>query len=125
MNYLENLFLPLSVNDTDIGFEAVVLCHPEHSVYQAHFPGSPITPGACLLQTAGDLLQRKMGRPMYLKVSKNIKYLSVLVPEEGKEVRFVFSRLVESETECKVQVVISDEQTVYSKMSLMFSYDLL
>ena len=76
-----------------------------------------------MLQTASEVLQYKLGRPLFLKTSKNIKYLNVLVPAEGKEVRFTFSNLVESETECKAQVVISDEVSVYTKMSLTFSYE--
>ena len=44
-------------------------------------------------------------------------------PAEGKEVRFTFSNLVESETECKAQVVIADEASVYTKMSLTFRYE--
>ena len=123
MNFLDNLFLIQSITDTDDGFEALVRCNPEHPVYQAHFPGNPITPGACLLQTAGALMQQKMGRPMFLKSSKNIKYLSILIPAEGKEVKFGFSHVAESETECKAQVVIADESTVYTKMSLTFSYE--
>jgi 3-hydroxyacyl-[acyl-carrier-protein] dehydratase len=125
MNFLDNLFLTQSITETDDGFEAVVRCNPEHPVYRAHFPGNPITPGACLLQTAGALMQQKMGRPLFLKSSKNIKYLSILIPAEGKEVKFCFSHVVESETECKAQVVIADESTIYTKMSLLFSYELL
>ena len=123
MHFLDNLFIPQSMKDTADGFEAVVRCNPSHPVYQVHFPGNPITPGACLLQLAGDLMRQKTGRPLYLKSSKNIKFLSILTPEQGKEVRFVFSHLVESETECRVQVVITDEQTVFSKMSLTFFYE--
>ena len=123
MNFLDNLFLIQSITDTDDGFEALVRCNPEHPVYQAHFPGNPITPGACLLQTAGALMQQKMGRPLFLKASKNIKYLSILIPVEGKEVKFGFSHVAEGETECKAQVVIADESTVYTKMSLTFSYE--
>ena len=66
-----------------------------------------------------------MSRPLYLKASKNIKYLNVLIPAEGKEVRFVFSNLAETETGCKAQVVITDEAQVYTKMSLTFSYEAL
>ena len=123
MNFLDNLFLTQSITDTDDGFEALVRCNPEHPVYKAHFPGNPITPGACLLQTAGALMQQKMGRPLYLKASKNIKYLSILIPAEGKEVKFGFSHVAEGETEYKAQVVIADESTVYTKMSLTFSYE--
>ena len=123
MQFLDNLLITQSITDTENGFTAVLRCNPEHLIYQAHFPGNPITPGACLLQTAGEVLQRKLGRPLYLKASKNIKYLNVLVPAEGKEVRYTFSNLVESETECKVQVIIADEASVYTKMSLTFSYE--
>ena len=76
-----------------------------------------------MLQTAGEVLQQKLARPLFLKSSKNVKYLNVLVPAEGKEVRFTFSNLVESETECKAQVVIADEISVYTKMSLTYSYE--
>ena len=123
MHFLDELFILQSIEDTENGLAALLCCNPEHLIYQAHFPGNPITPGACLLQTAGELLQRKLGRPLFLKASKNIKYLNVLVPAEGKEVRFTFSNLVESEIECKAQVVIADEASVYTKMSLTFSYE--
>lgn len=125
MNFLDNLFHIESIAGTENGFTAVLCCNPKHLIYQAHFPGNPITPGACLLQTAGEVLQRKMSRPLYLKASKNIKYLNVLIPAEGKEVRFVFSNLAKNETECKAQVVIADEAQVYTKMSLTFSYEAL
>ena len=125
MNFLDNLFILDSINETENGFTARLHCNPEHLIYQAHFPGNPITPGACLLQTAGEVLQRKLGRPLYLKSSKNIKYLNVLVPAENKEVCFTFSNLTETETEYKIQVVISDEASVYTKMSLTFSYEAL
>lgn len=123
MHFLDELFFLQSIENTENGFTTILRCNPEHLIYQAHFPGNPITPGACLLQTASEVLQYKLGRPLFLKTSKNIKYLNVLVPAEGKEVRFTFSNLVESETECKAQVVIADESSVYTKMSLTFSYE--
>ena len=123
MQFLDNLLITQSITDTENSFTAVLRCNPRHLIYQAHFPGNPITPGACLLQIAGELMQRKTGRTLYMKSSKNVKYLNVLVPAEDKEVRFVFSNLAEIDTECKAQVVIADEAQVYTKMSLTFSYE--
>ena len=125
MNFLDNLFITQSITETEDGFETVVRCNPNHDVYKAHFPGNPITPGACMLQEAGVLMQEKKGRPLFLKMAKNIKYLSLLIPAEDKEAKFVFSRVVENETECKAQVVIADEDNVYTKMSLTYSYEAL
>ena len=123
MRFLDHLFILHSTEETETGFTARLCCNPAHPVYQAHFPGNPITPGACLLKTAGEVLQQKTGRPLYLKSSKNIKYLSLLVPEAGKEVRFEFSSFTEIENGCKTQLIIADETSVYSKMSLTFSYE--
>lgn len=123
MQFLDDLLITQSITETENGFTAVLRCNPDHLIYQAHFPGNPITPGACLLQIAGELMQRKTGRTLYMKSSKNVKYLNVLVPAEDKEVRFVFSNLAEIDTECKAQVVIADEAQVYTKMSLTFSYE--
>ena len=123
MSFLDNLFITHSITKTEEGFEAVVRCNPAHPVYKSHFPGNPITPGACMLEEAVVLMQEKKGRPVFLKAAKNIKYLSLLIPDDNKVVKFIFSRVVESETECKTQVVIADENNVYTKMSLTFSYE--
>ena len=123
MHFLDNLFILLSIDETDTGFTARLRCNPEHPVYQAHFPDNPITPGACLLQTACEVLGTKLGRTLSLKSSKNIKYLNVLVPASDKEVRFTYSNITATESECKAQVVIADETTVYTKMSLTFSHE--
>ena len=123
MSFLDGLFIIKTIEENENSFLVRMCCNPSHPVYQVHFPDNPITPGACLLKTAGEVLEQKLSRPLYLKSSKNIKYLSLLIPKEEKEVQFVFSNLVESENECKVQVVIADETTVYTKMSLTFSYE--
>ena len=123
MRFLDHLFILRSTEETETGFTARLCCNPAHPVYQAHFPGNPITPGACLLKTAGEVLQQKTGHPLYLKSSKNIKYLSLLVPDAEKEVRFEFSNYTEIENGCKTQLIIADETSVYSKMSLTFSYE--
>ena len=125
MSFLDSLFIIQSIDDSDTDFTAKFRCNPAHPVYQAHFPGHPITPGACLLQMAGEILAQKLGKPLFLKQSKNIKYLSVLVPDEGKEIEYRFSSVVESASECKAQVVIAEGATVYAKMSLIYSYESL
>ena len=122
MPFLNDLFILQSIDSTGSGFKAQVLCRPGHPVYQAHFPGHPVTPGVCLLQVATEIAQRQVSKPLHLKAARNIKFLNVLIPEEGKMVRFDFARFVSTDTECQTQVIVSDETTVYTKMSLIFSH---
>ena len=125
MLFLDNLFTIVTLDSTDCGFRATLRCNPEHLIYKVHFPGNPITPGACLLQTVAELMQRQQGRPLYLQGSKNVKYLNVLIPADDKEVTFAFSGIAETEAGCKAQVVVADDSIVYTKMSLSFSYEAL
>ncbi|MBR4837808.1 MAG: beta-hydroxyacyl-ACP dehydratase [Bacteroidales bacterium] len=125
MRLTEGFFIIENVNDTDNGFEAVLYTNPEHPIYKAHFPGNPITPGVCIIQAAGELLEQKLGCKLYLKTIKNIKFLSVIIPEEGKKIKYSFSNIVEDENGSKAQVVVSDDSNVYAKISLIFNHERL
>ena len=61
---------------------------PDSPVYQGHFPGYPITPGVCLVQIALELLSEREGRPLRLTASKQVKFTSPVIPEEGRTLRF-------------------------------------
>ena len=125
MRLTDNLLRWISTEDTENGFVSEVETMPSHIIYKAHFPENPITPGVCIIQVAGELLERKINRKIWLKTVKNVKFLSVLIPEEGKKIRYNFTNLVEEENGCKVQVAVSDDATVYAKISLIFSYERL
>ena len=123
MKLLDNFFITKTITETENGYEAVLQCNPMHIIYQGHFPGNPITPGACIIQVANELMERIMNRKLLMQTIKNVKFLSAIVPEEGKLIRFTFSGLSQTETGCKVQVSVFESQTVCAKMSLSFSHD--
>lgn len=122
MRLTDGFFIIESTQDTEGGFEAVLRTNPEHPIYKAHFPGSPITPGVCVIQAAGELLEQKLNRKLYLKTVKNVKFLSVIIPEEGKKIKYGFSNIVEDESGIKAQILVSDDASVYAKISLIFNY---
>ena len=50
--------------------------HEEHPIYQAHFPGNPITPGVCIVQMIGELAERQVGHSLILCKIANLKFLA-------------------------------------------------
>ena len=125
MRLTDGFFIVESINNAEGGFEAVLRTNPEHSIYKAHFPGSPITPGVCVIQAAGELLEKQLGRKLYLQSIKNVKFLMVIIPEEGKKIRYSFSNIIEDESGVKAQILVSDDASVYAKISLIFSNERL
>ena len=121
MRLTNGFFIIEATHDTEDGFEVELRTNPEHAIYKSHFPGSPITPGVCVIQAAVELIETKLNRKLYLKGIKNVKFLSVIIPENGKKIRYNISNIVEDETGGKAQVVVSDDSIVYAKISLIFS----
>lgn len=94
---------------------------PDSIIYQAHFPGLPITPGVCIIQIAKELLERLYGKPLRLKEVVNAKYLATIEPEKADDLQVKFSKLTINEEEhtLKVSVMISSDETIYTKLSLI------
>lgn len=93
---------------------------PAHEIYGAHFPGKPITPGVCQIQMVAELLSLYMNAKVELAEIKNVKYMAVISPEETDIFSVTFSKISREDDRCKVGVVFSDGNKVYSKMSLVY-----
>lgn len=89
--------------------------NPSCFIYQAHFPGEPITPGVCIVQMAKELLEELLQKTLILTKVKNVKFLSVLTPED-ETVTFAINKLTVDE-EVKAQLVVSTPKEVKAKLS--------
>lgn len=58
----------------------------QHQIFQVHFPGTPITPGACQVEMFRQLAESEAGVPLCLADIRNIKYLQVIDPVSIPEV---------------------------------------
>ena len=56
---------------TSVSYE--LLLNAEHTIYQAHFPNEPITPGVCILQILKELLEEHTGKQY--EITKVISHL--------------------------------------------------
>jgi 3-hydroxyacyl-[acyl-carrier-protein] dehydratase len=93
---------------------------PDSLIYQAHFPGEPITPGVCIIQMACELLQDHLGRPLQLTTVKNVKFLSVISPLETPELTYVFDKVQSDDTTIRTQITVRSSETEFAKLSLIF-----
>lgn len=97
---------------------AVVRLNPSASIFGAHFPGYPITPGACLLQIALDCISACEGRSFELVSAKEIKFLSPVFPEDGAVLTLSFP-VAETSADTEVRRIMVYRGNVLAvKMSL-------
>lgn len=105
------------------GAEATLSLRPEHPIFGGHFPGLPVVPGVCMMQITKEMLERQLGRATRLASARNIKFLSVLNPEENKTVRFGLRVLSETPEQIGVEAQLSsaDGSLVFFKIKASFS----
>ena len=102
---------------------------PSCFIYQAHFPGEPITPGVCIVQIGKELLEDLLGEGLQKKVKleiykvKNVKFLSVISPNESTVITYQMKKVEMSEdgSEVKVQMVVTSGDETKAKISLVLN----
>ena len=103
---------------TERGYE--VLLDEKHFIYQAHFPGEPVTPGVCIIQMAKELLEDYLQHDFEIKQVKNVKFLSVISPTKTPRVTCSFEKISGSEEceECKAQMMVTAGDEALAKLSM-------
>jgi len=119
MKLKTSLFTIVTNEDTDKGVKFGIHLNSEHIIYKAHFPGQPITPGVCIVQIAQELMEEKLGQSIEIKTVKNVKFLSVISPDEVTDIDYELSNIKEDGDEVKFQATVTSGETVYAKISLI------
>lgn len=65
---------------------------PESPIYAAHFKGMPVTPGACLIQMACELVGASRGEILDVEEASDIRFVHPVLPGEITELEFQYSR---------------------------------
>ena len=109
-------------NQDNINSTFTIELNPDCFIYKAHFPELPITPGVCIIQVAKELFSELCGATLDLESVSNAKVLAVINPEVTSKLTYSFNKVTISEdsSQYKVSVVVADEKTTYTKLSLCF-----
>ncbi len=109
-------------NQDNINSTFTIELNPDCFIYKAHFPELPITPGVCIIQVAKELFSELCGATLDLESVSNAKFLAVINPEVTSKLTYSFNKVTVSEdsSQYKVSVVVADEKTTYTKLSLCF-----
>ena len=92
-----------------------------HVIYQAHFPGNPITPGVCIVQMIGELLSDRCGRRLSLSKIVNLKFVAPISPVDTPDIEISFTLVDDTATACKGKGTITSGEQLLTQFSLVFN----
>lgn len=115
-----SLYKIASLNPEEKSFNLELV--PDCTIYLAHFPEQPITPGVCIIQIASELLKELLQSDFELVSVLNAKFLAVINPLETNSIIYTFKKVVvDEDTETvKVSVIVSNPETIFTKLSLLY-----
>lgn len=106
------------VNDGTL--QAKVKLNKEHEIYAAHFPGNPITPGVCIIEILKAIVIKQFEKELVFNQVSNIKFLKVISPVDNPDVEYQI-KYTASDLGIKVNVVVKNEESVFTKISGYFN----
>jgi len=92
-----------------------------HPIFQAHFAGNPIMPGACVVQLIKELAEDYASLSFFTAAVKNMKFLQAINPLETPEISVRLTFVQQETDRVSVSAVICNEDTIYSKSMLIFA----
>lgn len=119
MKLLNDLYKIVQTETTETGFRCQVSMNAAHTIYKAHFPDNPVTPGVCLVQMGTELLHELKGLNLSLTEIAKIKYRNVVKPADMPW--FSFENLTTDDEGCRVRVSIDSADSNFALMTLKLS----
>jgi 3-hydroxyacyl-[acyl-carrier-protein] dehydratase len=119
MILLNNLYTIVARDSSDSKISYDIKLDANHFIYQVHFPNEPITPGACIIQIAKELLEDYFAKQMKIYLIKNVKFLSVISPITTPQISCIFDKITTEENgnTYHVQVHLQSNDTPLAKLS--------
>ena len=118
MKLLNNLFRIVSTQSLDNEYRCEVAFDSEHYLYRAHFPNNPVTPGACLIQMAAEILEIEHNMQLTLTHVVNIKFKEPIGPHD--QPHYIFSKTAIEDDILKTSVRILCRDQLSVKMTLIY-----
>ena len=89
MGLLEGFHKSVSTEGSAGNWTTTVELNQDHEVYEGHFPGKPVAPGAALTQMVLDEVASKTDGRLITEL-RQIKFLAVIDPTQVNELELVF-----------------------------------
>lgn len=97
-----------------------VRLNPDHEIFEGHFPGNPVTPGACMIQMVKELTEGILGYKLRMKQASNVKFMALINPLTHPVLDLSLEILIDDVSQVKVKNVARFDDTTALKMNNTF-----
>lgn len=91
-----------------------------HPIFDGHFPGQPIVPGACMLQMVKELMQTVKGYDLQLIKAHQLKFISLIDPGKHSHLEMTITHSLTEMADIAVSATLATDTTTCFKFAGVF-----
>ena len=115
---LNSLYTIRQLQESENQLLAEVELHPEHAIFQGHFPGQPVMPGVCMLEMITEITGFHLKRSLRISEAPLIKFLLMIDPRKNPLISLEINYRSDAGTE-HVHGKIFFEERVFMKFQMV------
>jgi len=116
----DDFFTISSIQKENNSFKIMLELNAMHKIFEGHFPGQPVVPGACMLQMVKEVTEIILIKKIQLTKADNIKFLLLINPNEHKALLMTLTCNISEDGIANVSANLSNGSSVCFKFSGSF-----
>ena len=96
-----------------------ITLNASHPIFQVHFAGNPIMPGACIVQLIKELTADYFDRQFFTCSVRNMKFLHGINPLESPEITVKLTFTQQESERISVSAVLNNSDRIFTKSTLI------
>ena len=118
----DDFFTISSIQKENNSFKILLELNAIHKIFEGHFPGQPVVPGACMLQMVKEVTEIILNKKIQLIKADNIKFLLLINPNEYRTLQMDLTFNISEDGIANVSVNLSNGSSVCFKFTGSFQY---
>jgi len=116
----DDFFTISSIQKENNSFKIMLELNAMHKIFEGHFPGQPVVPGACMLQIVKEVTENILSKKMRLAKADNIKFLLLINPNEHRTLQMDLTFNISGDGIANVSANLSNGSSACFKFSGSF-----
>jgi 3-hydroxyacyl-[acyl-carrier-protein] dehydratase len=111
----DSLYRIISLAHQENTIEATLEINKNNVIFEGHFPGQPVLPGACMLQIVKEVLGSTINTTIRLKKADQIKFLVLIDPGSNNILQLKLSYRLEDNNNISVTANLRAQKEICFK----------
>jgi 3-hydroxyacyl-[acyl-carrier-protein] dehydratase len=120
---IDDIFIVEKLEYSPGQVRAILGINKNSAIFEGHFPGQPVVPGACMVQLVKDILCVALDANIILKKAASIKFTNMITPDSSPAPQLIVTyKLIDNEDiSVNAKITIGDVacfklQATYTKL---------